>query len=241
MEESMFEALIRRKDGRGPVTADEFAEESTLFTLSTEVPRPAERRTEERVQTILPVAKLVTESSNHFCRIKNISAGGLMAETQAPLPVDTRVSVELNSAQSLPGIVVWTRAGAVGVKFDQNIDLRELLANRQPRRGFRPRPPRLEVTCGATVQIGKKYHRVEVRDISLGGMKVALTDWNCAGKNAIVTIESLRPVKGRIRWYRGGLAGIVFDKPLSFEELAEWIGKRLEVASLRTGAWERRR
>jgi hypothetical protein len=33
----------------------------------------------------------------------------------------------------------------------------------------------------------------------------------------------------------------VFDAPLRFEELAEWLGKRLEVASMKTGAWERRR
>ncbi len=44
-----------------------------------------------------------------------------------------------------------------------------------------------------------------------------------------------------MRWYKSGFAGIVFDKPLGFEELAEWMGKRLEVASLRTGAWDRNR
>ena len=237
----MFEALIRRKTGRGACSADEFAEESTLFTLSTEVPRPTERRTAERVHTILPVAKLVTDDTNLFCRIKNISAGGLMAEVGTAVPVDTKVSIELNSEQRIPGTVVWTRAGSVGVKFDHDVDLRELLANRRPRPGFQPRPPRLEVTCGATVQIGKLYHKVEVRDISLGGMKVALKDWQCTGKPVVVTIESLRPVRGKVRWYKGGFAGIVFDKPLGFDELAEWMGKRLEVASLRTGAWDRNR
>ena len=34
-------------------------------------------------------------------------------------------------------------------------------------------------------------------------------------------------------WYSERRAGIVFDKPLDFEELAEWIGKRLELASLK--------
>ena len=30
-----------------------------------------------------------------------------------------------------------------------------------------------------------------------------------------------------------GQAGIVFEKPLGFEELSEWVGKRLELASLK--------
>ena len=46
-------------------------------------------------------------------------------------------------------------------------------------------------------------------------------------------VESLRPIKGEVRWYCERRAGIVFDKPLKFEELSEWIGKRLELASLK--------
>ena len=36
-----------------------------------------------------------------------------------------------------------------------------------------------------------------------------------------------------MRWFSDRKAGIVFDKPLGFEELAEWVGKRLELASLK--------
>jgi len=233
--------LIRRRKPDKALSADEFAEESTLFTLSTDVPRPCERRTDERLQAILPVAKLVTAEANHFCRIKNVSAGGLMAETPVPFEVGEPVQIEFHSDHRLPGTVVWIRTGLVGVKFESSVDLRELIASRRRGQSAAARPPRLEVTCSATVQIGKLYHKVDVRDISLGGMKVALSDWQCTGKDVVATIESLRPVKGTIRWYKGGYAGIVFDRPLTFDELAEWMARRLEVASLRTGAWDPRR
>lgn len=237
----MLGALIRRRKAAPKCSGDEFAAESTNFSLSTEVPRPSDRRTDERLQAILPLAKLVSEQGEDLCRIKNISAGGLMAETVMPQAIGREVYVEMNSDQRIPGRIVWARDGAVGVRFDQNVDLRELLAHKRPRAGsYRPRPPRLEVTCGASVRIGGVYHQVEVRDISLGGIKVAIDDWDCLGKEATVVVESLRPVKGRVRWYRAGQAGIVWDSPLSFEELAEWMGKRVELASLRTGAWERR-
>jgi hypothetical protein len=236
----MFGALIRRKYG-ARCNEDEFAAESTQFSLSLDVPRPTNRRTEERLEAILPVAKLITEHGPSLCRIKNISAGGLAAELSHPLPAETLLEIEFGHEQRIPGVVVWTRANCVGIRFDARIDLRQLLSNRKPREGFRPRPPRLEVSCGATVRIGKLYHRAEVQDISLGGLKVAINDWDCVGKPVTVTIDSLRPIKGRVRWYKAGQAGIVFDAPLRFEELAEWLGKRLEVASLKTGAWDRAR
>jgi hypothetical protein len=235
----MFGGLIRRKAVR--CTEDELADESTLFSLTTEVPRPTDRRTDERLLALLPVAKLVTDGSQELCRIKNISAGGLHVESTREIPSGTSLYVELAFEQRIPGTVVWTRGTSLGIKFDGDVDLRELLANRKPRAGYRPRPPRLDITCGATVKIGRLYHKSEVRDISLGGLKVGLHDWECVGKAATVSIESLRPIEGRVRWYKTGMAGILFDKPLRFDELAEWMGKRLEVASLRTGAWERGR
>ena len=48
-----------------------------------------------------------------------------------------------------------------------------------------------------------------------------------------MVVESLRPIRGEIRWFADRKAGIVFDQPLKFEELAEWVGKRLEMATLK--------
>jgi hypothetical protein len=151
--------------------------------------------------------------------------------TKAPA-VGDQVSVELSS-QRIPSTVVWIRDESVGLKFDQNVDLGELLAGRKPRHGFRPRPPRLDIPCKASVRVGKTYYTVDVHDISLGGIKVEPIEEYCVGKNVVVVVESLRPVKGEVRWYSDRRAGIVFERPLEFEELAEWVGKRLELASLK--------
>ena len=137
------------------------------------------------------------------------------------------------SSQKIPSTVVWIRGETIGLRFEQDIDLGELLAGRKPRHGFRPRPPRLDVDCRASIKVGKVYYKVDVQNISLGGIKVAPIEEYCLGKPVVVVVESLRPVKGEVRWYSERRAGIVFDKELSFEELAEWIGKRLELASLK--------
>jgi hypothetical protein len=229
----MFGSLIRRKTAQlEPGSVDDSAFDSTTFSLSTAVPRPSERRSDDRVAPILRIAKLVTASGERLIRVRNMSAGGLMGEVSSALEIGESVQIEF-SMQKVPATVVWTREGAVGVKFDQNLDLGELLAGRKPRHGFRPRPPRLDVRCKASVRLGKVYYTVDVHDISLGGMKVEPIEEYCVGKPVVVVVESLRPIKGEVRWYSERRAGIVFDKPLEFEELAEWIGKRLELASLK--------
>ena len=227
----MFGSLIRRKSVRSS-DAHERAFDSTTFSLSTAVPRPCERRSDERIVPLLRVAKLTAGSGEQLIRVRNVSAGGLMAEAGHPVSVGETVSVELSS-QQIPSTVVWIREGLVGLKFDQTVDLGELLAGRKPRHGFRPRPPRLQVSCKASVRVGKTYYTVDVHDISLAGIKVEPIDEYCVGKEVVVVVESLRPIKGEIRWYSDRRAGIVFHKPLEFEELAEWIGKRLELASLK--------
>jgi hypothetical protein len=229
----MFVDLIRRKLSGQAFSSSDAAFESTTVSLSTAVPRPAERRTNERVSAMLRVGKLTSgDGTEQLVKVKNLSAGGVSAIVSRPPSIDEEVSIELSS-QRIPAKVVWIRDDTAGLKFDHNIDLGELLAGRKPRHGFRARPPRLEIPCKASVRVGKTYYTVDVHDISLGGIKVEPIAEYCVGKKVLVVVESLRPIKGEVRWYSDRRAGIVFDKPLDFDELSEWVGKRLELASLK--------
>ncbi len=229
----MFASLIRRTFGSPELSGTDAAFESTTVSLSTKVPRPAERRGNERLSATLRVGKLTgADGAEQLVKVKNLSAGGVLAIVSRPPAVGDQVNLELSS-QRIPGSVVWIRDDMAGIKFEQNVDLGELLAGRKPRHGFRPRPPRLEIPCKASVRVGKTYYTVDVHDISLGGIKVQPIEEYCVGKKVVVVVESLRPIKGEVRWYSERRAGIVFDHPLEFDELAEWVGKRLELASLK--------
>src|SRR4029079_18744153 len=103
---------------------------------------------------------------------------GLMAEVGHSVTVGDSVRIELSS-QRIESTVVLIRDGTAGFKFDQNIDLGDLLAGRKPRHGFRPRPPRLEVNCKANVKLENSYYTVDVHDISLGGLKVEPIEEYC--------------------------------------------------------------
>ena len=53
----MFGSLIRRKQTQRPLGEDDIAFESTTFSLSTALPRPSERRSDERMIAMLRVAR----------------------------------------------------------------------------------------------------------------------------------------------------------------------------------------
>ncbi len=232
----MFASLIRRRPSQFEAVTGEEVLDSTTFSLSTAVPRPVERRNDDRLPAatnMLRVGKVTAAGGEQqLVRVRNVSAGGLMAYVTHVPDVGARVAIEMSS-QQISSTVVWTRDDLVGFKFDQSLDLGELLAGRKPRHGFRPRPPRLEVNCKASVKVGKVYYTVDVHDISLAGMKVEPIEEYCVGKSVVVVVESLKPIRGEVRWYSDRKAGIVFEKSLDFDELSEWVGKRLELASLK--------
>lgn len=55
-------------------------------------------------------------------RVRNLSAGGLMAEVAEPIAAGTAVELELRGVGRVSGRVAWAAAGRVGVAFDQMID-----------------------------------------------------------------------------------------------------------------------
>ena len=117
----MFQALIRRKLDQWSVRPEEIALESTTFSLSTEVPRPTDQRTEERLLAILPVAKLVTDGYQDFCRIKYISAGGLMGADPVGLIPSSTVQVRFEGGILVPAEVKWTEGSLTGLAFSSPV------------------------------------------------------------------------------------------------------------------------
>ncbi|MBC7985425.1 MAG: PilZ domain-containing protein [Sphingomonadaceae bacterium] len=58
-------------------------------------------------------------------RVRNLSAGGLMADCKARVRIDDEVEIELRGIDELTGRVVWAHGGQVGVAFDEPIDPRD--------------------------------------------------------------------------------------------------------------------
>jgi len=58
-------------------------------------------------------------------RIRNLSAGGLMAEVEDDFDRDTAVEVDVRGIGWIPGRIAWQAMGRVGIAFDREIDPRK--------------------------------------------------------------------------------------------------------------------
>lgn len=201
--------------------------EQTTFSLSNAPPRQPERRRQPRHITILRVGTVFLENRRELCLIRNISAGGMLAHIYSVVAEGQPVAVELKSNQRLSGTVSWIDGSNVGIRFDELVDVEDLLASQSAMdNGWRPRLPRVEVDRLATVRVGSRTYGVSTRDISQGGVKIETDAPFEQGIEVVLTLDKFRPIHGVVRWYSEGLCGIAFNQVLPFRELIDWLRSR---------------
>jgi len=195
--------------------------ETTLYSLSATPPAPVNRREDERHLTLYRVGSIIIDGRRELCLIKNISAGGMMIRAYCTVACDARVSVELKSGDPIAGAVSWVRDPNVGIAFDEPVDVIDLLSGSME--GPRPRMPRIEVDCFATVRDGSNVLRMRVRDVSQGGLKLESTSILAKGSDVVVSLSGLEAQSCVVRWSEDGFTGITFNRLLSLPMLVGWL------------------
>ena len=101
------------------------------------------------------------------------------------------------------------------------VDVVEILSTAQ--QGPRPRMPRIEVDCFATVRDGGRVHRMRVHDVSQGGVKLESAVLLDAGADLVVSLPGLDPQSAAVRWSEDGYLGVTFNRLLPLTELVDWL------------------
>jgi len=198
--------------------------ETTLYSLSDEPPTPsgdADRRDGERHMTLYRVGSILVDDRRELCLIKNISAGGMMVRLYCAVAIGTSVIVELKSGQPIHGKVGWVRDQNAGVAFDTPIDVIDVLSTSME--GPRPRMPRIETNCQATIREGANVLRVQACDISQGGIKIRTEAELPMGADIVVSLPDLEAQAGIACWCSNGHAGIAFNRLLPLGDLVAWL------------------
>ena len=204
--------------------------ETTLYSLSSAPPAPVaepERRDGERHLTLYRVGSILIENRRELCLIKNISAGGMMIRLYCTIAEGTPLRVELKSGHPITGKVSWTRDHHAGISFDDPIDVIDILSSAMG--GPRPRMPRIETNCHATLREGANVLRVKACDISQGGVKIQCETIVAQGADIVITLPGLEPQRGIACWIEDGFIGITFNRLIPLGELVAWLQDQREA------------
>ncbi len=66
--------------------------------------------------------RLAGVSAGRQVRVRNLSAGGMMADYPEGLDRDARVEADIRGIGWVPGHVAWSTSGRIGIAFDRQID-----------------------------------------------------------------------------------------------------------------------
>lgn len=185
---------------------------------------PDDRRSGSRHISVLRVARGIWEGRDQLCVVRNISEGGLMFECLHAPAVGQPLAIELRSDKEMHGVVRWARGNMVGVELDCAIEVERML--REERGSLlrvRPRAPRFVRTGPLRLIVDGETVTGETIDISVTGVSCRVDQPVQRGQPVVVAIGEIGATNAIIRWTKGDVAGISFEKPLSWRPLQLWL------------------
>ena len=190
----------------------------------------SDRRLGPRHISVLRVGRAVWNGADQLCVVRNISVGGLMFECLHPPAIGQRVAVELRSDKQMTGIVRWVKEGSAGIEFDQRVNVELIL--REERNSLlrvRPRAPRF-ARRGTVRLIGEGEPVTgDIIDISIGGLSCRTDQPLRRGEPIVASLEGIGATNAELRWQKGDVAGIRFEKPLPWRAFELWLDQAPRV------------
>lgn len=177
-----------------------------------------ELRAAPRSSLMLRTAKVICQSGEYLCLVRDVSASGAGLRFFHAVPPEPRIFLELANGQIHPIERVWARESEAGYRFASEIDVEDFVAERSdhPHRAIR-----LRLERPVLVTVEGQDSRATLTDISRTGARIeAEQRWPL---QAFVRLELDRfPIRyGHVRWREGTAHGIVFQNALPLGDLAQ--------------------
>lgn len=177
-----------------------------------------EQRTEPRFTLLIRTAKLIAESGEFLCVVRDASREGFKVRAFNPLPGDEALEIEFANGERQPVRKVWQEGDTAGFKFFEPVDIARLLAESPD--GMRKRPVRLRLALPALVVADNRRRIASFLDISQHGACIECAEYLAMDQRVLIESEWLPPLVGRVRWRRQPRYGVIFEQTFRFDELA---------------------
>lgn len=174
-------------------------------------------RAAPRFSVMMRTAKLLSESGEYICVVRDISATGTKLRLFHEPPPDSHLFLELANGFRYAMERMWHADGHAGFRFSSAIDVEEFIEepNRHPRR-----PVRLQLRLPAIVTVSSQQNGAMLIDLSQHGACVETGLPIAVGKPLRFEVEGMPVRHGHVCWRRENRHGLVFQDSLRLDEFA---------------------
>ncbi len=177
-----------------------------------------DQRAAPRSSLLLRTAKVVCQSGESLCLVRDVSATGAGLRFFHAVPPEPRIFLELAGGRIHPIERVWAREAEAGYRFASEIDVADFIAERSD---HATRAIRLRLERAALVTVEDADCHAMLTDISRTGARIETAhSWPL---QAFVRLEVAGfPIRyGHVRWRDGPAHGIVFQNVIPLGDLAQ--------------------
>jgi hypothetical protein len=161
--------------------------------------------------------KILCESGEYACVVRDVSATGCKIKLFHAAPPDKHLFLELANGDRYAMERMWRRRDHAGFRFSCTIDVDRFIAepNAYPRRAIR-----LKMHRPADVIADGVASPAVLRDLSQQGACIEAGRKFALEQMLWLEVEGLPPRFGCVRWRRGYAHGLVLQQSFSLDELA---------------------
>lgn len=192
----------------------------------------AEQRAAPRFTLLIRAAKLVCESGQFVCVIRDVSETGVSVRLFHALPAEERFELHMPAGAVYPITRVWQRGMEAGFRFDAPVAVELLVheASIYPKRGLR-----LGVTFPVTATSLTQRCNAIVGNLSQQGALLECDALFAIDQSlriaAVDKAQGFKEIRAKVRWRRGTRYGLVFDDTFTLADFAK-LAARLQAPGL---------
>ena len=190
----------------------------------------------QRFTLLIRTAKLVCESGEFICIIRDVSETGVRLRLFHALPADAHMALELSNGEHYFIERVWERDSHAGFRFAAPIDVHAFIAEVSP---YPRRQMRLRLQFPALLTADGQVSAATVRDLSSQGGRIECARFLALGQRIKLQGDHFPAVLAKVCWRSGSDYGLVFEQVFTLEALAVMAGTLQHVGGATPPAGER--
>jgi hypothetical protein len=178
----------------------------------------SEQRLAERATLALPAAKLVCQSGEYVCRLRDVSTLGVGLTFLHAVPPEPRIILQLAGGATYPIERVWIGKRQAGYRFGCEVALADFTARNSD---VTRRALALKVSAPAQIKNAQREIAAQLIELACDGARVTCETTPPKGRLLGFELGGLAPQLGEVRWQDGKQFHLHFQHRLTVEELAQ--------------------